>query len=284
MYIQYARIEQTEYAVQVIQGKTTAEIPITTVNCMLLGPGTSITHKAVANITAAGCSICWMGCDLATFYAYGIPSTNNSKNLLMQVRYHENKKTHLDVVHKMYQIRYPKERLKTKSLSELRGIEGQHVKDLYTEMSVFYGVEWTGRKYKPSEFASQDTTNQYLTALNHMLYAVCQAVINILGFSTAIGFIHTGNMLSFVYDIADLYKELFVIPLAFKLSAEKEYYSRKYAQDAFRDIVVNKHLLKIIVQDVFLLFDASDISLKNDVQVQLWDFNNFVKSGKNYSE
>lgn len=39
-----------------------------------------------------------------------------------------------------------------------------------------------------------------------MLYAVCQAAIVSLGYSPALGFVHTGKQLSFVYDIADLYK------------------------------------------------------------------------------
>ena len=34
-----------------------------------------------------------------------------------------------------------------------------------------------------------------------------------------LGFIHTGKMLSFVYDIADLYKFETVVPVAFRVAA-----------------------------------------------------------------
>ena len=48
---------------------------------------------------------------------------------------------------------------------------------------------------------------------------LAQAAILTAGYSPAIGFIHTGKALSFVYDIADLYKVELIVPLVFELIA-----------------------------------------------------------------
>ena len=54
LYIEKAKIEQSEYGVQIRQGNKISEIPIITISCLILGPGTNITHRAVANIASAG--------------------------------------------------------------------------------------------------------------------------------------------------------------------------------------------------------------------------------------
>ncbi|MBR3516363.1 MAG: type I-E CRISPR-associated endonuclease Cas1 [Lachnospiraceae bacterium] len=283
LYIDKARIEQTEYGIQVLRGDKAIEVPITTINCLILGPGTSITHKAVCNIASAGCSICFSGTDLSVFYAYGEPATNRSKNMLQQIRFHENKQLHLDVVHKMYEIRYPDSRLKTKSIEELRGIEGQRVKDCYLRCAEEYDVDWSGRSYKPDDFFSQDIVNQYLTALNHTLYAIVTAAIVSLGFSPMIGFIHTGHTQSFTFDIADLYKEEITIPLAFAL-AHNGSYDRHKMLLAFRRQITEKRLMTRIVKDLLKLFYPEESTKSIEADLQLWDPKQYVKSGINYAD
>ena len=60
----------------------------------------------------------------------------------------------------------------------------------------------------------------YLASLHNMLYGVCHAAIVSMGFSPGLGFIHTGKQLSFVYDLADLYKTETTIPAAFEAVAK----------------------------------------------------------------
>lgn len=282
LYIDKARIEQSEYGIEIIQGKNISEVPITTINCIILGPGTSITHKAVCNISQAGCSICFSGMDMSVFYAYGQPLTNKSKNILMQIKHHEDKKLHLDVIHKMYSIRYPDCRFKTKSVAELRGIEGNKVKECYEYNAKKYDIEWNGRIYKPDDFENQNTVNQYITALNHILYAIVTASIVSLGFSPAIGFIHTGHIQSFVFDIADLYKEEITIPLAFSLAKDGDFNRHKMLKE-FRLQITEHDLMSRIVKDIFSLFNSdNDISI--ETELKLWDPKEYVDSGINYSE
>lgn len=284
VYIEMARIEQTEYSVQIIQGKQFTEIPITTINCLILGPGCSITHRAIGNIAQAGCTICWMGEQAGVFYTYGEPATHHSKNILTQMRYHEDRNLHLKIVHRMYEIRYPGKKLKTKTLEQLRGVEGLAVRELYTQLAEQYGIEWTGRKYNIDDFDGQDNINKTLTILNQFLYAIIHAMLVTMGYSPAIGYIHTGNMMSFVYDIADLYKEKLTIPLAFELASQHTY-DRKKTLRAFRDRLVELDLMSSIVKDLKTLFtDASIYVSTPEATLELWNGYNFVNSGKNYSE
>ena len=282
LYIDKARIEQTEYGIQTIQGKKAVEIPITTINCLILGPGISITHKAVCNIAAASCTLCFTGMDQSVFYTYGEPATHRAKNLLMQMKYHEDKHLHLDVVHRMYGIRYPDSRLKTKTVEELRGIEGQRVKECYLKNAEKYGIEWSGREYTPDDFSSQDVINQYLTALNHTLYAIVTAAIVSTGFSPAIGFIHTGHIQALTFDISDLYKEAITIPLAFEL-AQSGFYDRHRMLRAFRKQIVENKLMTRIVKDLFSLFGTEDGGKSIEAELQLWDPKNFAQAGINYA-
>ena len=283
LYVEMARIQQTEFGVEIVQGKSHSELPITTINCLFLGSGVSITHKAICNIAQAGCSICFVGRDMNTFYAYGEPCTRSSKNILTQIEMHENKQLHMNVVHKMYEIRYPNKRLKTKTVEELRGIEGQCVRDCYLQCAEKYNIEWKGRCYKVNDFDSQDIINMNLTALNHILYAIITSIIVAVGFSPAVGFIHTGHMNSLVFDIADLYKERMTIPLAFEL-AQSNVYDRHKLISRFRDTIVETKLLKQIVKDLFTLFNIEDSYVSVETELKLWGDKNFGEFGKNYAE
>lgn len=280
LYVEYARIERTQHSVQLIQGTTVADIPIATINCILIGPGVTITHGAVALIHDAGCTLCWTGQDGLIFYAYGEPGTNKSRNLLLQIKAHDNKQRHINIARKMYMIRYPTEKLKTKTLQELRGVEGLHVRELYTRLAEKYKIKWDGRTYLKGDFDNSDTTNQYLTALNHALYAITTAVVVTLGFSPAIGFIHTGHLQSFTFDIADLYKETITIPLAFELSSNGAF-DRHLMLTKFRQSIENHALMQTMPKTIISLFDDA-LMPDNHQELSLWDNNKFAESGKNY--
>ena len=54
-----------------------------------------------------------------------------------------------------------------------------------------------------------------LSAANASLYAVCAAVVCSLGYLPSLGFVHDAGTLPFIYDVADLYKEITTFPAAF---------------------------------------------------------------------
>jgi CRISPR-associated protein Cas1 len=129
------------------------------------------------------------------------------------------------------------------------------VRQAYAQASKQYGVAWHGRNYDRSNWQKGDPVNRALSAANALLNGLCHAAIVSGGYSPAIGFIHTGKQLSFVYDIADLYKVEFTIPLAFQAvaeSAEKvESRVRRLCREKFRAA----KLLHRILPDIEALLD-----------------------------
>lgn len=79
-----------------------------------------------------------------------------------------------------------------------------------------YGI----REYNPDDFENSNVVNKALSAANVALYGVVHSVIVAIGMSPGLGFVHTGHDLSFVYDIADLYKSKITIPIAFDIAKE----------------------------------------------------------------
>jgi len=122
---------------------------------------------------------------------------------------------------RMYARRYDEAVDESLSLQQLRGREGIRVRAAYAEPGRVTGVEWKGRSYDRASWKTADPINRALSCANSCLYGVCHAAIIAAGYSPAIGFIHSGKALSFVYDVADLYKSLTSIPAAFGVAGAK---------------------------------------------------------------
>ena len=69
-------------------------------------------------------------------------------------------------------------------------------------------------------------------------------------FSSLLGFIHTGKALSFVYDVADFYKTMLTIPVAFKTVASGTHDLESRVRHALRDAFAEARLLGHIVDDI----------------------------------
>jgi CRISPR-associated protein Cas1 len=111
---------------------------------------------------------------------------------------------------------------------------------------------WKGRRYDQNDWNKGDPINRALSAANACLYGLCHAGILSAGYSSALGFIHTGKMLSFVYDIADLYKTELTVPVAFKVTAanpnDLERQVRMECRKAFHEFKLMERLLPDIAE------------------------------------
>jgi CRISP-associated protein Cas1 len=246
----------------------------------MLGPGTTVTHAAIRALAENGCMVGWTGEQGVRFYAQGMGETRSSRRLLHQARLCSNPPLRLRVVRRMYQMRFAEPLDPSATLRQVRGKEGIRVRSAYTEASRRTGVEWLGRSYKREDWRHADPINRALSAANSCLYGVCHAAIVSLGYSPALGFIHTGKMLSFVYDIADLYKADTTIPVAFDAVAagpgELESRVRRACRDAFHahrllDRIVPDVQHALMAQDGVL--DADEGSFDGDEALPggLWD-------------
>jgi CRISPR-associated protein Cas1 len=150
----------------------------------------------------------------------------------------------------MYQMRFQEEPDPSLTLEQLRGWEGRRVRDAYAHASAETGVFWSGRNYDRSSWGQADPVNRALSAANSCLYGLCHAAILSLGFSPALGFIHTGKQLSFVYDVADLYKTVLTIPVAFQAASDGTLDLERRTRLACRDRFREKRLLQRLAEDI----------------------------------
>jgi CRISPR-associated protein Cas1 len=256
IYLERGRLEIDDSSVKWIDcDGQVMRLPIATITCLLLGPGTSITHEAVKVLAASNCTVCWVGEDSFLFYALGESPTADTRNMRRQVQLACNKEKALIVAKRMFSQRFPEVDLENKKLKEMKGMEGARVRRLYKEMAEKYKVNWDGRSYVPGKFELSDITNKILTACNAALYGLLSSCIYSLGYTPHIGFIHTGSPLPFVYDLADLYKEYLCIDLAFSQTIELAGIYDKYrVSSEFRRRVQTFGLLHRIKDDIDSLF------------------------------
>jgi CRISP-associated protein Cas1 len=252
IYLERGRLEIDDSSVKWIDSENNVvRLPIATLNCLLLGPGTSITHEAVKVMASANCSVCWVGEDSLLFYAVGQTPTADTRNFKKQMQLASDESKSLEVARRMYARRFPKAELAGKTLKEMMGMEGYRVRELYEQKAQEYKIGWKGRSYLPGKFELGDLTNQVLTAANAALYGILSSTVHSMGYSPHIGFIHSGSPLPFVYDLADLYKEKLCIDLAFALTVEMAgRYNKHKVADGFRKRVIEMDLLAAIGPDI----------------------------------
>ena len=82
------------------------------------------------------------------------------------------------------------------------------------------------------------------------IYGITEAAILAAGYAPAIGYLHTGKPLSFVYDIADIVKFETVVPAAFRVAARNppmpEREVRIACRDAFKQSGILQRLIPMI--------------------------------------
>jgi CRISPR-associated protein Cas1 len=257
LYVEHAKIEQSNHAIDVYDKDGITHVPITALATLLLGPGTSVTHAAIKTLADNGCLVNWVGEDGVRFYAQGTGETRKAYHLLRQAELLCDPTRRMEVVLRMYRQRFNQALDPGLSLQVIRGMEGARVRRAYAEASKYYGVRWVARNYDRSSWSNADSLNRALSAANACLNAVCHAAIVSGGYSTALGFIHNGKQLSFVYDVADLYKVELTVPVAFRTVAESvtgvEARARRTCRDAFRQA----RLLERILPDIDRLLDIA---------------------------
>jgi len=258
LYLEHGRIAQKHKAVEFIdKEKGRTMIPAAALAVLMLGPGTSITHTAVKALADNGCLIVWCGEDGTRCYAQGGGETRKAYHLLKQAELASDPERRLKVVMRMYLYRFGEQLAPGLNLEQVRGLEGVRVRQAYARASREYGVEWHGRRYDRRNWNSGDPINRAISAANALLNGLCHAGIVSGGYSPALGFIHTGKQLSFVYDIADLYKVDVTIPLAFRVVAESTQDLHARVRQACREVFREQRLLKRILPDIENLLDLS---------------------------
>lgn len=287
IYLERCTVHRDANAITATDAEGTTHIPSATIGTLLLGPGTRITHQAMSVLGETGAAVCWVGERGVRYYAGGRALSRSSALMEAQARQWANARSRLGVARAMYRLRFPDEDPAGLTRHELLGREGRRVKDCYRAQAARTGIPWRGRQYTPGDFTTGDAVNQAITAAAQCMYGIAHAVVTSLGCSPALGFVHSGHELSFVLDIADLYKTEIGIPLAFDVAAQDEEDVGARTRRALRDRINESSLLERCVEDIKHLMlpegdGATDPGADRDVVTLQSDGGREVPSGFNY--
>lgn len=245
-----ALVEREQNGLRVVQGERRTLVPVASLSALLLGPGVNITHAAILVAGDAGCSVVWCGEQGVRFYASGGGDDRRCTNLHHQASVWADENSRLDVVKRLYKMRFDQDLGDELTLQQIRGMEGVRVRDAYARLSKLTGVEWRGRRYKRGDWANTDPVNQALSAANACLHALCHSAITIAGYNDSLGFIHSGKSRAFVYDIADLYKISLMVPLAFHAAKQGPAKLSSRVRRTCRAAFHQEKLLQRIIPDI----------------------------------
>lgn len=286
IYLEHCLINRQDGAITATDARGTVHIPAASLTVLMLGPGTSVSHRAMELIGNSGTCAIWVGEQGVRYYAHGRPLSHSSNLLSRQAALVSNVRSRAAVARQMYLLRFPGENISGMSLQQLRGREGARVRDAYRQASKESGIPWTGRAYDPQDFAGGTPINQALSAAHACLYGVAHSVIVALGCSPGLGFIHTGHERSFVYDIADLYKAQITIPIAFRIVAESGEDIAGRVRRAVRDAMWEQRIIECAVRDINGLLrgeEQEEQGLETEV-LYLWDDRDGVlAAGRSYA-
>jgi CRISP-associated protein Cas1 len=293
LYLERSVIHRDSNAITAADDRGITHIPAASIGVLMLGPGTTITHQAVALLADHGACAIWVGERGVRYYAHGRSLASSNHLLAAQASAVSNRDRRLAVARTMYSMRFPGEDTSSLTMQQLRGKEGARVRRLYREHSERTGVPWRTRDYNMDNFDDGDPVNQALSAANTCLYGVVHAVIVAIGTSPGLGFIHTGHERSFVYDIADLYNAEITIPVAFDIAASNPPDIAGDTRRAVRDRLHNGSILTRCVRDIRALLLLEQPSGPIDEgwlepepeMVKLWDDSGIeIRGGRNYSD
>lgn len=250
LYAEHCVVEKKQQAIELFDQDGATLVPAAALTVLLLGPGTKITHAAVKTLADSGCAIVWVGEDGTRCYAHGGGETRKGYHLLHQARLASDPALRLEVCKRMYRMRFAETLDPALTIEQLRGMEGARVRTAYAQLSIQHGVTWHGRSYDRASWGNSDPINRAICAAHALLNGLCHAAIVSGGYSPGLGFIHTGLQLSFVYDVADLYKVELTLPVAFRIVAQSKDRVEPRVREACRQAFKEAKLLQRILPDI----------------------------------
>ena len=279
LYVEHCRVDQENKAIAVHDASGRTPVPCAMLTLLMLGPGTTITQAAVRTLAENGCLVMWCGEEAVRFYAIGMGETRSSRNLIAQARLWVDPQSRLEVVMRMYRYRFDEVLPADLTIEQLRGREGIRVRQAYSELSETTGVAWRAREYNTTNWRRADPVNRALSCANSCLYGLCHAAIVAAGFSPALGFVHTGKMLSFVYDVADLYKTEVTLPVAFETVQQGDASLETRVRKKCRDTFFETRLLERIVPNLYEVLGIGTAASAASAERDLMDEDDGVPGG-----
>ena len=187
VFVQYGQIDVLDGAFVVIdKNGVRTHIPLGSVACIMLEPGTRISHAAVNLAATVGTLLVWVGESGVRLYSSGQPGGARADRLLYQARLALDDELRLKVVRKMYEVRFGEPAPAKRSVEQLRGIEGARVRGTYKLLAQQYQVNWQARNYDRNKWDAADIPNRCLSAATACLYGITEAAVLAAGYAPAV--------------------------------------------------------------------------------------------------
>ena len=263
LYLEQVVVHRCQNTIEAVDDEGRIPIPVANLNVLMLGPGVSISHAAMNIIGKNGCSVVWVGEEATRFYAVGVGETYKAYKIMRQAELVSDPVKRKKVVVAMYQKRFDVQLDESLSLPQIRGLEGVRVRDCYKRWSEETDVEWKGRNYNFREWGG-DPINRALSTANAVINAICHVIIASSGYSPALGFIHQGRQLSFVYDVADLYKTEITIPTAFQVVKDGMDQLEKRVRLEVREKIRESRFMERVLPDIRSLLDVEEEEIEEE--------------------
>ena len=190
------------------------QIPHQAISIVLLGPGSSVTHDALRLLARHGCALAAIGEGAVRFYT-ALPLLPDASALARaQVTRWADPKQRMEVARAMYAMRFG-EIVRTRDIDVLRGQEGARIKRAYALAAERHGIHWSGRRYDRENPEAGDLANQAINHAAAAMWAAASVAVASTGAIPQLGFVHEESGMSFVLDIADLYRHDVLLDIAF---------------------------------------------------------------------
>jgi CRISPR-associated protein Cas1 len=190
-------------------------------SCVVLQPGTTVSHDALRLLAAHGTGLVAVGQDGVRMYAASMPrGPDESARARRQAELWSDPAKRAHVARRMYAWRLG-EVVPSTDIAVLRGIEGARTKEIYRRLAEAYGMTWAGRRY---DRANPDANDEPNSAINHAataVYALAMVAVAVTGAIPQLGFIHEDSGQAFGLDIADLFRDSVTVPVAFAAVRER---------------------------------------------------------------
>lgn len=236
-------------------------IPYQLLTCLVLQPGTSLTHDVLRLCASHGTGIVAVGEGGTRFFASAPAGPNESARARRHARLWADEARRNTVARRLYAWRLG-EVFPGADIAVLRGMEGARMKETYKRLATQFGVVWRGRRYDRDDPEATDLPNQ---AINHVVTAVeatAMVAVAVTGAIPQLGFIHEDAGRAFTLDVTDLFRDTVTLPVAFtaarqaegKPAGEMERIARRLTAKALRE----KKIVLTMIDRIKELLDTAD--------------------------
>jgi CRISPR-associated protein Cas1 len=239
-------------------------IPFQMVSCLVLEPGTTVTHDAIRLLASHGTGVVFSGEGGVRMYGSVLPhGPDASARARAQVRAWSDPDQRQRVVRRMYAWRMG-EVFPDAPLDVLRGMEGARAKETYCVLSQQLGVRWYGRKFDRNAPDRDDPPNQAINHASTAVMAAAQVAVAATGTLPQLGFIHEDSGIAFALDVADLFRDTITVPCAFAAVKEQRKRSDQPLERVARQLTARamrrEQVVTKMIERIKELFDVAVVS------------------------